>query len=589
MSHPPVDESCTHHSTTPPLITHAAPGRRSTLAILIAVLTIGAALRVYRLDQAPPGLHQDEASNAWNAWCLLKTGQDQAGERWPLFCTRAFGEYRSALFLYAILPFQAVGGLGVWTTRLPSVFCGLGAVALIAYVGARLFGRPVGLVAAAFLAVSPWAIQQSRWGHEVVATPLLMLAPLALWLWARLPLSDDREEAPPSGPGLHRSLALTAKPRITRAALAGAAAGLACYGYPTVRIVLPLLLGLTVIFTARTWLRLLRTPRGAAAVIALGAGWSALFGPLAWQHLAHPERIGRRGEMTGSWNPDEPLANRISAMARLYPAHYESGFLFLEGDRNPVRSLPERGQLPLYLLPLLLAGAVVLARTVDRSRAARVLLIWLLVWPAADCFADFGAPHALRSLPGLPALMLLGALGAVRAGAWIGRRSRLALAAAATLMGAAVIHSTIQFARLYLGEHCREPGLFVEFHADLLEASRWLKPRLNDVDAVFCTVEGPQMPYAVMLVGLDYDPEQWFRDARNFVQRDVWEACQRFGKMHFDYQGYLEWVRRALARNGRADRVVWIVRPGEHGLEHPDLEIRGPDGRPTLWICQRTY
>jgi 4-amino-4-deoxy-L-arabinose transferase-like glycosyltransferase len=559
---------------------------------LLLILVVGAALRLYRLDQAPPGLHQDEASNAWNAWCLLKTGQDQSGERWPLFCTRAFGEYRSALFLYALLPFQAIGGLSVWTTRLPGVGCGLAAIALIFYVGARLFGRAVGLIAAALLAVTPWAIQQSRWGHEAVATPVLMLAPLALLLWARFPLGDD-PEGDPGAPGELRLERSRASPGLIRAALAGAAAGLACYGYPTVRVVLPLLLLFTLIVAAPAWLNLFRTRRGAAAVAALAIGWMALFGPLAWQHLVHAERIGRRASITHTWDSNAPLTDTIGSLAWVvacrYPPHYESNFLFVQGDPNPVRSLPGGGVLPGYLLPLLLAGAIVVARTADRSRAARLLLIWLLVWPLADCFSDFGGPHALRSLPGLPALILLAALGAVRTGTWLAERSRVAAVTASAALGIAVVAHTVYFARIYFGDYFRQPTAYVEFHADLLEASRWLKARFSDADAVFCTTIGPPMPYVIMLVGLEYDPREWFQAPRSFVQRDVWEACMRFGKVHFDYDGYADGLRKVLARNERPDRVVWIVRPGEHSLRDPDFEIRRPDGQPALWICERIY
>jgi hypothetical protein len=63
----------------------------------------------------------------------------------------------------------------------------------------------------------------------------------------------------------------------------------------------------------------------------------------------------------------------------------------------------------------------------------------------------------------------------------------------------------------------------------------------------------------------------------------------RFGQVHFDYDGYADGLRKVLARNERPDRVVWIVRPGEHSLRDPDFEIRRPDGQPALWICERIY
>ena len=57
---------------------------------------------------------------------------------------RALGEHRTPLFLYLLVPFQFVGGLNVWTTRLPNALGGVACVLLTWYLGARWFGRPVG-------------------------------------------------------------------------------------------------------------------------------------------------------------------------------------------------------------------------------------------------------------------------------------------------------------------------------------------------------------------------------------------------------------------------------------------------------------
>jgi len=54
------------------------------LVILLGIVAAGAALRLWELGSAaPPGLNQDEASSIWNAYSLLKTGNDQHGSRGP--------------------------------------------------------------------------------------------------------------------------------------------------------------------------------------------------------------------------------------------------------------------------------------------------------------------------------------------------------------------------------------------------------------------------------------------------------------------------------------------------------------------------
>ena len=128
---------------------HNPPGRAFNVrAWLLLAILIAAAVRLWSLTAAPPGLNQDEACNAWNAWCLLQTGRDQAGAVWPVFYTRGLGDNRSTLFLYLLLPFQALFGLSVWSTRLPVALAGIAFLLLVYWLGQRLFNRWAGLAAA---------------------------------------------------------------------------------------------------------------------------------------------------------------------------------------------------------------------------------------------------------------------------------------------------------------------------------------------------------------------------------------------------------------------------------------------------------
>jgi hypothetical protein len=256
------------------------PQRRSWRAILLFILLLAALLRGVGLTEAPPGLHQDEADNAWNAQCLLKTGKDQAGVSWPVFYTRGLGGHRATLHIYLLLLVQAVGGMSVLTTRLLGAIGGTVAIGLVYFAGKRLFDRETGLVAAALLTLNPWHLQQSRWGHDAALASLFGLLPLVLLLWTGLPVGDRRNAAP----------------KIPRAALAGAVCGICCYGYHSLRIFIPLtLLGIVLVAPATLW-RCLKTSRERWAVIATFVAFSLTFGPLAWQHMAHPEGIARHAQ-----------------------------------------------------------------------------------------------------------------------------------------------------------------------------------------------------------------------------------------------------------------------------------------------------
>jgi 4-amino-4-deoxy-L-arabinose transferase-like glycosyltransferase len=473
--------------------------------------------------------------------------------------------------MYALLPFQAAGGMNVITTRLPAAVGGVLTVLLTYYVGARLFGRGTGMIAALLLAIAPWHIQQSRWGHEATLTPLLIILPVAALLWSNLPLVDGEQRGP--------------RPLI--AGLAGALAGICCYGYPAVRVFLPLFLMAAVMVTIRAWYRLIRTRRGALAVVLLAVSWGATFGPLAWKHLTDA-RIGKRGAMTRVWNPADPLVLKLGKCLQRYPGHFESDFLFVNGDPEEMQHPPYGGEFPYFMLPLLLIGLAVVARTFERSRAARVLTVWLLLYPVSDCISTAAGMHALRSLPGVCALVLLAALGAARAGSWLWQRRRIATGLAAVLAAGVGGIWTVQFARVYFEDYPRRDEVYAQFQTALVEACQWLSPHANEADAIFCTTSGFNIPYVTTLVALNYDPRDWFSQPRKMTRHNEWEAYWRCGKLYFMYGDVYKPSLRALQRNRRDDHVYFIIRPGEIDAGPPLYEVHGPDGQPCLWICERT-
>lgn len=563
-----------------------SPARRRGLtvglAVLLAVLLLAGVLRIGRLPHAPPGLNQDEAANAWNAWCLLTTGRDQAGNPWPVFYTRALGGNRSTLYLYALLPFQALGGLNVWTTRLPAAVGGVLTVLLLYWIAARLFNRPTGLVAAALLALNPWHIQLSRTGHEASLGPLLVTVSLAALLWAGFPLRDG-----------------AARAVWWKGLVAGLVTGISCYGYPAVRLFVPLFLVSCVVLTGRSWWRLIRNRPGIVALGALLIGVGVTFGPLAYQHVAHPEQIARRATDIWLWEESDVFETRAAKVLTRYAAHFGPDFLLLRGDHYEVQSPHGFGPFHWYTLPLMVAGLIVALRHVRQSSSARVLLCGVLLYPVGDVLhrhvvaAADGTPqaslHALRSAPGLGVLILLAAVGAVVIGRAIWRRNRTAALAAAAIFAAVALRLDVRFLAYFFGPHNQRPVVRRDYHVDLVEACAWLRPRADAADAVFITTKDMNMPYIVTLVGLGYDPRQWFRDLREVRTFNEFDYYFRVGKFHYLYDKSSLGALAELQRNDRPDRVIFIVRPGEARLSDPVHTVRGPDGEPALLVYERVY
>jgi 4-amino-4-deoxy-L-arabinose transferase-like glycosyltransferase len=566
---PPL--ACTRESAAPDLDGEQSPAgwlARHRSKTLAAILLLSAALRLVALDHAPPGLNQDEAANAWNAWCLLHTGQDQFGVPYPIYYSRCFGENRSTLFFYLLLPFQALGGLNVWTTRLPCAVGGVAAVGLAYVLGRQLFGTGVALAAALLLAVQPWHIQQSRWGHEGGIGALLVMGSVAAWLWARLPFRSWDEP-----------------PRPVRALLAGLLTGICCYGYPAVRLMLPALLVLAGLASLPGWWRAMRSPRGAAGMAAFAIGLAATLGPLAWKHWTDPA-IGKRGATSWAWRQGAPLEERIDVAAKRYVDHFAPDFLLLHGDRYDIQSPPGGGQLHYFEAPLLVAGVVILLWRIRRWPGARLALVWLLAYPLGDVLNSHMSAHAIRSLPGIGGLILVSAVGLAAFCGWVTRRPAGVRIAGLGLAAVVIAGSTAYFGWRFFGEYPRRDLVYRSFHADLVAAGEWLRPRLGPDDQIVCTVRQMNQPYSILLVTLGYDPRRWHSDEHRIEAYGPWEIYHRAGPMRFLYhRDTLYELTRAMHADRSVNPLWVIVRPGEVSwLRDPAFTVRGPDGVERLWV-----
>jgi hypothetical protein len=550
--------------------------RRPHVVLLLTILLVAAVLRFHRLGHSPPGLHVDEAANVWNAWCLVETGRDAAGARWPVFTFRSFGENRSTLMLYALLPVEALAGPSVAAARGVGAAAGVAAVLCLFLVGRRLFDVPTGLAAAALLAISPWHVQQSRWAHEATLVPLLVLGPLALALGAGLPFADG--EHPP-------------RPHV--ALLAGLAFGVACFGYPAARVFLPVFFAALFVLAARRWRTFLGRPGGAPALGAFVLGAALTFGPLVVRHLTDPA-IGKRGATTWVWEGSDGFSTRAAKALSRYPGHFAPGFVFERGDpRIDLSPPPGYGLFPWWAAALLLAGlagAVVRAR---RSASARVLLASLALYPAADLLNRYDGVSLLRSLPGLSFLVLLAGAGAVWAFRWLAARSAAGARIAAAAFSVLAIVQSVRFFSQYFGPHDRQWDKYFAFQKDLLLAGEWLRPRFEAADAVVVTGVEMTHPHIYTLMSLGYSPARWLADGKVIVpgplpdgSYDHEELVTRFGKVSFLFPGL---PLPPAAQNLAGRRTLVIVRPGELGLEkrlRPAFEVRSPRDEPVLWCFE---
>ncbi len=150
------------------------PIDRWELAFALALLCLGAVLRLLGLGFFPPGLNQDEASTGCDAWALLVSGTDRNGDAWPVLFT-SWGSGQNVLYAYVLLPLMALFGRSVLVLRLPAALLGILSCFLFWRMGRRHGGPVMGLCALGLLAVNPWHLLISRWALESNLLPVCLL------------------------------------------------------------------------------------------------------------------------------------------------------------------------------------------------------------------------------------------------------------------------------------------------------------------------------------------------------------------------------------------------------------------------------
>lgn len=547
---------------------------------IVCTLSLAGFLRLYRLGESPPGMNVDEGAAAWNAFCLLKTGADQHGVSWPVFDSAGFGQGLTTLWLYVLMPFQAIGGLSVLTTRIAAALIGVLVVFLMYVAGKRLFNTWTGITAALLLSINPWHLQQSRWGHMATLFPLLAILPIITMLWANLPLYRDVQGR---------------KPYVFRSAIAGIITGLSCYGYYAARLWVPVFLVGSVLVNWREWRDRVQSLRGTYSVAAFVFALALTFGPLIWATTNLP-LLQKRAAAMWVWDPGDSLGLKVQKVIARYPGHFGIDFLFLKGDVDIALSPPNGyGLFQWYSLPMMALGLLQLMSKVRVIPSMKLLLVWIVLFPSADLLSRHPSMHALRSLPGVCPLTLLSAVGIVYTaqGLWVRRKTLTILAVVLTT--AITFFMSSRFFRAYYQHFNTDPAKYYAGHKDILDACTWVKPLVEKEDAVFVTSTGIPHPYIYTLIGLEYDPLQWLSDPKVFIDGPLRDGsytseqvCLRYGKMYFMYGDFGLSYYRALLKNGRPDRALIIARPGEFsgGNFLPIHQILDNEGSPSLLIYQ---
>ena len=395
-------------------------------AALGAIVLFGAAVRLYNLDEFPPGLWFDEADNILQAQHILN-------EPSTVGAFSAFTNLPTA-FLVPIALVVKLAGVSITSARLVAAAFGLAGIVAMFLMMRHMGGTLFGLIAAFLTAAMRWDINWSRIGmHGVTMT---FFTAITAWLTYRALRSE----------------------RMADFALAGAAMGLGMWFYTPFRL-FPLVMGIValhaLIFTRTARRRLLIN----FGVLALFAALVSL--PVLQFAATQPEEFFRRSSAVSIF-AHVPEGEAASAVRNNLLRHLR--MFHFEGDPNGRHNIPGEPMLDTLSGLLMLAGLAVVAFR-WRNAAMFALPFWVLIMIIPGTLSiPWESPQSLRSIAVIPAVVALITLAV--GGIWqSGRALKLPIARYIAPIVASALLAVIAYANIdaYFGEQANDPDVYSAF------------------------------------------------------------------------------------------------------------------------------
>lgn len=432
---------------------------RTGWILLAGLTTLAVAMRFYRLDTVPVGLHYDEAFNGLDALSLL----EKPLKKWPVFFNGNYG--REPLFIWISSFAHSFFGPAVWTARFVSALSGVLTIPAMAWLGWQLAPtfnvrnrQLFSLWCPAAVLALMWSQIFARYGIRASLFVLLetLLFAAAWRAWQRRPLATGAW------------------------VFTGFLTGLSFYTYLPARllpiVVVPLLVAAYLQDRKRLLWLLPGLLCGVTAAILVST-------PLGIYFLQNPVAFSTRiGQVTTGFEVKQILLNLLDAL----------GLFALSGDQNPLNNLPSRPALDLFLALLFLFG-LGLALYKGWKLSRMFLLVGLGTFLLPTIFSDW-APNFQRAIGVLPFVGLLVALGADGIVRLIGRLYGAdSLKPAVALVWALLAASIVQTNWTYFYEWNSLPEQFYRWTAGYGQLARHIS--LEDQGRIYISPRDPTHSY----------------------------------------------------------------------------------------------
>lgn len=364
--------------------------KKTKIYILLAlIISFGFFLRVYNIENAPPGIYPDEAINGEDALRANTTGNYQ----WFYPANQG----REGLFMNLIALCFKFFGASILTLKLPAIIFGTLTIFGTYLLAKELFkNERIGLVSAFLTAVSFWAINFSRISFRANMLPAI-LAFSFYFLFRGLRTKKWWDFA-----------------------FGGFIFGIGMHSYISWRIA-PVILVIMLLFFALSRKKFFKEYWQSIFVFLIFSIISAF--PMFLTFYQHPEFLESRSASISVFSPTTNNGSFVKAFFRSFSLSLIKYNFW--GDQNWRHNFPPYPLLdPLtglaFLFGLILSIKIFFqsfsSRIRKKTRDANLekyafLLLWFFLLLAPEFMTAEGNPHALRAIGTLPVVFIFCALG----------------------------------------------------------------------------------------------------------------------------------------------------------------------------------
>ena len=512
------------------------------VALLIFIISLAFFLRFYQLANNPPSLNWDEVSHGYNAYSILKTGNDEWGIKFPLIF-RAYGDYKLPLYIYLTVPFIWALGRNLLAIRMVSVLSGVGLVFVAYLITKKITQKEIPSLFAAFLtAVSPWSLFLSRVAVE---------ANLGAFLFSL---------------GIYFFICWLEHQKVKNLFFTFLFWGLSVYSYNSARILVPILTVVTLFLILKK--RLLKKSISAIVFLTLlltpfifqfiDSSGKARFNLVSLIDQGAVNQISERRTSSKIPSPFKELAfNRVTfffvSAFKNYFTNLSPGYLFFRGGSQYQFSLPDHELLYLVTAPFLLIGILVLL--FGKKQKGKFILVWFFLALIPSAITK-DAPHVLRTILILPSPMILSALGLSWLTDKIGSQSRFK---GKFILAILVIAVLISFGKWWIDYQKIYPKAYSwAWQYGYREVVAFVKDKYTDYDQIYFTKRLGE-PHEFIAFYWPWNPQSFYQEKKWDYHSD-WYWVNSLGKFAF----VNDWEMKNITCSSFGTRCLMVTSPGNY-------------------------